>query len=335
MRKMVVVSCVAASFFLAAAFRYVTGYHTVKGIDMSLLRRQSAISCRIPPSMPGEPADIPPLTGWGSHRWKITTTSDSAQFYFDQGINMYYAFHTLEARASFAKALRFDSTCAMAYYGKALALGPTINFGNGFRAERAAYDAAVAAERFANGCGPMEKGLIAAMGKRYTEDTAADLKMLQVRYSSAMKAVAAVYLRNADVVALYADALMLEHPWDLYDAALQPKPWTPEIRSVLQRALAIDPLHPGALHFMIHTVEGSYLGNVLLKMGAYGEAVNVFDRDLQINPANGWSLTGLKLAYAGLHDRGGVERVKVLLSQAWQIKDQEVEWPVFGAIVKQ
>ena len=28
--------------------------------------------------------DIPPIPGAGSYKWKITTTSDSAQFYFNQ-----------------------------------------------------------------------------------------------------------------------------------------------------------------------------------------------------------------------------------------------------------
>ncbi len=30
-----------------------------------------------------------PLPGTGSHTWKISTKNDSAQFYFNQGINLY------------------------------------------------------------------------------------------------------------------------------------------------------------------------------------------------------------------------------------------------------
>jgi tetratricopeptide (TPR) repeat protein len=256
MKKVIFLACVVCSFFLAAAFRFITR----KSVDLKqgiAWKRQSSLSCRVPPEGLAELVDIPPLTGWGHHKWKITTASDSTQFYFDQGINMYYAFHTLEARASFAKALRFDTTCAMAYYGKALALGPTINFGNGFRAEMAAFEAVQTGAKYVFKCSELEKGLIRAMSKRYSADTTSDLKILQVNYSSAMRSLADAYPHNADVVVLYADALMLEHPWDLYDAALQPRPWTPEIRSILGKALAIDSLHPGGLHFMIHTVEGS------------------------------------------------------------------------------
>ena len=68
-----------------------------------------------------------PLPGTGSHSWKISTTSDSAQFYFNQGINLYYGFHIIEALPSFKKALTFDSSSAMLYWAVALAYGPNIN----------------------------------------------------------------------------------------------------------------------------------------------------------------------------------------------------------------
>ena len=40
-------------------------------------------------------AYIPPLPGWGNYRRKITTASDSAHFYFNQGINMYNGFYMI------------------------------------------------------------------------------------------------------------------------------------------------------------------------------------------------------------------------------------------------
>src|SRR5687767_9359617 len=47
-----------------------------------------------------EENEIPVIPGAGSHKWKISTKNDSAQFYFNQGINMYYSFHLIEAMAS-------------------------------------------------------------------------------------------------------------------------------------------------------------------------------------------------------------------------------------------
>src|ERR1700750_2107032 len=68
------------------------------------------------------------LPGWGHYGYSISTKSDSAQFYFNQGLNMYYSYHWQEANASFKEAARFDPGSAMAYWGEALALGPGYNF---------------------------------------------------------------------------------------------------------------------------------------------------------------------------------------------------------------
>src|SRR4051794_3959235 len=50
---------------------------------------------------------IPLLDGWGDYRMRVTATNDSAAIYFQQGINMYYGFHIIEALASFDKATKF------------------------------------------------------------------------------------------------------------------------------------------------------------------------------------------------------------------------------------
>ncbi|WP_295668503.1 hypothetical protein [uncultured Mucilaginibacter sp.] len=207
------------------------------------------------------PADtnlvIPALKGWGRYKLKITTTSDSAQFYFNQGLSMYYAFHSIEAIASFTKATHFDPQCAMAWYGKSLAMGPTINYPNGYSPPTGAYEASVEANTFSPNCSPLEKELIKAMGHRYSKDSTISVKQLRINYSEAMQVVYSKYPNNADVVTLYADALLLLHPWDLYTHDFTPKPWTAQIRSLLEHALAISPKHPGANHYYIHTMEAS------------------------------------------------------------------------------
>jgi hypothetical protein len=62
------------------------------------------------------------LPGWGNHSYSISTSIDSAQLYFNQGLTMYYSYHSREAVASFREAARFDSTNAMLYWAQALAL---------------------------------------------------------------------------------------------------------------------------------------------------------------------------------------------------------------------
>ena len=70
---------------------------------------------------------VPLLSGWGNYKMPVTVANDSAAIYFQQGINMYYGFHVIEAMASFEKAVQFDSSFAMGYWGKALSYGPNIN----------------------------------------------------------------------------------------------------------------------------------------------------------------------------------------------------------------
>jgi tetratricopeptide (TPR) repeat protein len=209
--------------------------------------------------------DIPALKGWGNYKWKISHASDSVQFYFNQGINMYYAFHDIEAIASFTKATRLGPDCAMAWYGKALALGPNINYPNGYRAPSGAYEAAVKSQQLSAQCTALEKDLINAIHQRYSADITIDVNKLKAKYADAMKLVYQKHKTNPEAVTLYGDALLLLHPWDLYEHDFTPKRWTPQIRSIFEQALRLSPKHPGANHYYIHTMEGSATPELALK----------------------------------------------------------------------
>ncbi len=199
---------------------------------------------------------IPLLQGWGSYRMPVTHARDSAYEYFQQGINLYYGFHIIEALASFEKCLQFDPAFAMGYWGKALAYGPNIN-DVGYSASPEALEATRKAKAFSGSCSEVEKALIEAMQVRYSEDTLNSREALNQRYADAMHQVHTRFPDHADAAALYADALMIQHPWDLYDRYYQPKPWTPAIVAVLEKLVKQFPDHPGAAHYYIHAVEGS------------------------------------------------------------------------------
>ncbi|MDM1048965.1 hypothetical protein [Sphingobacterium hotanense] len=63
---------------------------------------------------------------------------------------------------------------------------------------------------------------------------------------------------DADIGALYAEALMILHPWDLYLKDLKrPQPWTAEIVDLLEKLVQQHPKHAGAHHFYIHAIEAS------------------------------------------------------------------------------
>lgn len=204
-----------------------------------------------------EESDIPVFPGAGNYKWKISTTNDSAQFYFNQGINMYYGFHIIESMASFKKASRFDPDCAMLYWAQALAYGPNIN-DMGYAASPEALAAAGKATELSSSCTPVEKALIQAMHVRYTADSAdTDRKKLNEAYTASMKDAYTRFPGSSDIATLYADALMLEHPWDLWTPDGQPKAWTPRIMEVLEKILKTSPENPGANHYYIHVMEPS------------------------------------------------------------------------------
>ncbi|HEY1115381.1 MAG TPA: hypothetical protein VGE66_17535 [Chitinophagaceae bacterium] len=205
-----------------------------------------------------EAIDIPPMPDAGSYKWKIATTSDSAQFYFNQGINMYYGFHIIESIASFKKAARFDPGNPMVWWAQALAYGPNIN-DVGYSASPEALEVLAKAVDLADKASPVEKALITAMQTRYTADTTQSREKLNEAYTAAMKKAHTQHPSSVDVAALYADAMMLQHPWDLWHPNGTAKPWTPTIRTVLEKLLVDAPNHPGANHYYIHVMEASPL----------------------------------------------------------------------------
>lgn len=191
-----------------------------------------------------EESDIPPMEGAGKYKWKISTERDSARFYFNQGINMYYGFHIIEAMASFKKATRFDPGCAILYWAQALSYGPNIN-DFGYRASPEALAAVNKAKQLSSTASAFENALINSMQVRYTADSS-DVTRAQLNqaYTNQMEIVYRKFGSNPDALALYADAMMLQHPWDLWNTNGSPKQWTPAIRKVLEELLALYPEHP-------------------------------------------------------------------------------------------
>lgn len=199
---------------------------------------------------------IPILRGWGNYQWKIDSYSDSARQYFQQGINMYYSFHIIEAMASFKKAQVFDSSNAMIYWGQALAYGPNIN-DFAYSATPEAFAATQKAKLLAANCTEREKHLIKAMTVRYTSDSTVSRKSLNQLYTNAMQDAYQHFSKDGDIAALYADAMMLQHPWEYWKHNGDAEEWTPRILAVLEKTLKESPNHPGSNHYYIHTVEAS------------------------------------------------------------------------------
>lgn len=200
----------------------------------------------------------PKLKGLDGIDFKITSSSKEAQEYFNQGVMLAYGFNHAEAARSFYEAQRLDSTCAMAYWGFAYVLGPNYNAGMEEDNFQRAYEAAVKAKSLSASCTAKEKALIDALSARYAAQPPADRGPLDIAYAAAMKKVYDQFPSDPDVGALYAESIMDLHPWDLYDKKTKArKAWTPELLSVLEHLMKINPQHPGAHHFYIHALEAS------------------------------------------------------------------------------
>jgi tetratricopeptide (TPR) repeat protein len=188
----------------------------------------------------------------------VSTADPEAQAYFNQGMMLCYGFNHAEAARSFYEATRLDTTCAMAYWGYAYVLGPNYNGGMEKDNFQRAYEAAIKAQSLSENCTAKEKALIGALASRYAANPPENRGPLDIAYASAMKKVYDQYSSDPDIGALYAEALMNLHPWDLYDKQTKrPREWTPELVAVLEHLMKVNPRHPGAHHFYIHALEMS------------------------------------------------------------------------------
>src|SRR6516164_2999694 len=171
------------------------------------------------PALAFADSDPPVWDGLGSLSYKVTTSSAAAQAYFDQGLRLTYAFNHEEAQRAFRKAQKLDPDCAMCFWGQAL---------------------------------------ITALSARYVEDAKADRTQLDAAYAAAMANVATQFPEDDNIAVLYAESVMDLSPWDYWHpGGREPNPQSAPIVPTLERVLARDPDHPGAIHYYIHAVEAS------------------------------------------------------------------------------
>lgn len=197
------------------------------------------------------------LPGWGNYSYKISTKADSAQVYFDQGLTMYYSYHMKEAMASFKEAARLDSTCAMAWWGQALAGGPYYNAAYTYKMPPTMPTVLARMNELATYASPKEKRLIEVMNTRYAPDpTDSERGKLNQAYASATRQLLTEF-DDPDSKMLYVDAVMLIHAWDFWNTDGTPKAWTPDVVALCEDVLKTNPNHPAALHYQIHLTEAS------------------------------------------------------------------------------
>ncbi|HEU4365855.1 MAG TPA: tetratricopeptide repeat protein [Candidatus Krumholzibacteria bacterium] len=188
----------------------------------------------------------------------VSTKSQEAQKYFDQGLVLHYGFNHEAAIASFQRAGELDPALAIAWWGQAISAGPNINNPQmDDEAAQAAYQAAQHALTLLDKASPVEQDLIRAVAARYAWPQPEDRRALDVAYADEMRKVWQAHPKDADVGAMFADAVMNLLPWDLWSPQGEPRKETPEIITTLKAVLAMDRNHPMANHLYIHTMEAS------------------------------------------------------------------------------
>jgi len=198
----------------------------------------------------------PLFANLGDLNLSISTNNSDAQTFFNQGLKLTYAFNHAESHRSFMEASRLDPNSAMTYWGQAYALGPNINDPQPDDERKLKYFEAVQkAKKLVSTATPKEQALIEALTFRYSDDLTKDIAELNMAYMKAMAKVAEKYPQDPDVLTLFAASVMNTVPWNYWDADGNPSPNIKEAKTALERAININPDHPGAHHYYIHMVE--------------------------------------------------------------------------------
>ena len=192
----------------------------------------------------------------GSFTRPISSRNAEAQAFFDQGMQMMYAFARLDAIRSFREAWKRDPDCAICYWGEGWAWGSYLNGPMTADQSPFAYTAAQKALQMRVKATPKEQAFIDALAVRYVKDFNPDTRVEQDRaYAEAMRKVAEQYPDDLDAGTLYADALFLLEPRrgrrDINAPNVQ------RLHTALERVLEMDITHPGACHLYVHATEST------------------------------------------------------------------------------
>ena len=196
----------------------------------------------------------------GGFKKTVSTTSKESQDWFDRGIVQVYGFNHEEAIRCFQKCLTIDSACAMAHYFIAYCNAPNYNNPDGLDCGMAYEEAqkALALTQTNSFYLPWEVALIEAQVHHFCSPVGSKKQEELTRnYANAMRKVFERFGKDVDIVALFAESLMMLAPWKLWTAPpiVAAIPETKELVLVLEEGLKVDPTHPALCHLYIHTME--------------------------------------------------------------------------------
>ena len=225
---------------------------------MLLALSLSLTACSTPPPVVIEPGSTGSRLFEGVDRYDfpITTDSEAAQAWFNQGLLFAYGFNHAEAIRSFKEAAAHDPKAAMPWWGIAYANGMHINLVDVTEQQwQASHEALREARRRLDNETELEHALINAVAARCPWPAPDDQTPLYEAYADAMGEVYAQFPDQPDVGVLYVESLMNLQPWAYWDEDGEPLGRTTEFIDVLEHVLDRMPDHPQACHLYIHAVE--------------------------------------------------------------------------------
>jgi tetratricopeptide (TPR) repeat protein len=185
------------------------------------------------------------MEGLGFAGLEPDSQNAEARAWFAQGVRLIWAFDEVEAIRAFQQAQRLDPNCAMCFLGEAWARGPTINLQPRTDELAAARTAAQRAKALGANLSARDRILVEAMMLRTGPGNA----FRNAAYASFMETQA---LRHPDddlLNIMAADARMIT-----WDEDNEPRPGNLAQR-FLERVLARNPDHGGAIHYYIHLTD--------------------------------------------------------------------------------
>lgn len=192
----------------------------------------------------------------GTYTWEITTSSEQAQNYFNQGMQLRWGYNMNESARSMAEARRLDPECAMCFWGEAFGLGSFLNGGMSALKAPYAHEAIEKAVELADNASEMERDLIMAARVRYPAEYDPDNRRPDDEaFAAAMKDVYEKYPDDLNVATVYGVALFLLEERRGYRDINDPD--VVRLHGVLTSVLDRDIRHPGACHLYIHATESS------------------------------------------------------------------------------
>ena len=199
------------------------------------------------------------VEGTGTYSRPISTDSELAQKFFDQGLRLTWGCYFPSAIASHQEAMRHDDH-PMVHWGMALAIAPNPNSryfqlpedprGEGRKAIIRAMD------RRERGT-EQEQALIESLFVLYDSNTLPNRADRDQAYMKTVRELLRKFPDDPDIATLYADAFMTMNAWNYWDENGKARPGVEDTAQVMENSMARHPGHPGTNHLYIHLIEAS------------------------------------------------------------------------------